>query len=396
MKKALAILMVLALVASAVTAEVTVGAWGRGIFLPVYDNADDTTTDTGPSWGGWGGDTSRIGFTINGVSDNVGFQIDANVDGGAPGLGDVQKIWVKPMDMITVSMGNIFDDTLRGNAAFGSFNWYRALGNGDGEDVTFSRIGINRTVEGFEVAVKPTDAIYAAIYFYDLDKNLTENLFSNMQVAFGYKIDGVGQIKAQVMTKATYETVATGGFGYSDADNDPATAPTWGPIVTTATTRDKDDMQTTIEVAFNYVGVENLFVEAGFAMATNDDIPTTISFNGVSGQAESWKKVALYAKYNMAPMTIHFSSINQMFKAIDTEVLYKVIAGLDYDIGDGVGVEADVSYTGVTIDDVDGIVTFFAGAKKGFSNGVIGAGVQVLNDGSDTSFGIPVRMEYWF
>jgi len=369
MKKALAILMVLALVASAVTAEVTLGAWGRGIFLPVYDNAVDTTTDTGPSWGGWGGDTSRIGFTINGVSDNVGFQIDANVDGGAPGLGDVQKIWVKPMDMITVSMGNIFDDTLRGNAAFGSFNWYRALGNGDGEDITFSRIGINRTTEGFEVAVKPNDAIYAAVYFYDLDKNLTENLFSNMQAAFGYKIDGVGQIKAQVYTKATYE----------------------------AGTKEKDDMQTTLEVAFNYVGVENLFAEVGFAMATNDDLPTTISFNGITGAAESWKKIALYVNYKMDALTLHLSNINIMGDVGDgTDAVYKIIAGVDYSMDGGIGISGDVTYTGVTVDDVDPVITFFAGVTKGFSNGVIGAGVQVKNNGEDTLYGVPVRMEYWF
>jgi len=367
MKKALAILMVLALVASAVTAEVTFGAWGRGIFLPMYDNAVDTTTDTGPSWGGWAGDQSRIGFTMNGVSDNVGFQIDGNVDGSAFSLGDVQKIWVKPMDMITVSLGNIYDDTLRGNAAFGSFNWYRALGNGDGEDITFSRIGINRTAEGFEVAVKPNDAIYAAIYFYDLDKNLTENLFSNMQAAFGYKIDGVGQIKAQVMTAATY-TVKP----------------------------DKDDMQTTIEVAFNYVGVENLFVEAGFAMPTNSDILTTITVAGVSGQVEDYKKIALYANYKMDALTIHFTSLNKMFTAVDTEVLYKIIAGVDYSLDGGIGISGDVTYTGVTIDDVDPMITFFAGATKGFSNGLIGAGIQVLNNGEDTMFGVPVRMEYWF
>ena len=80
----------------------------------------------------------------------------------------------------------------------------------------------------------------------------------------------------------------------------------------------------------------------------------------------------------------------------DTEMLYKFVAGLDYDLGEGVGVEADLSYSGTSADDVDGVVNFFAGAKKSFSNGVLGAGVQVLNDSNDTYFGIPVRMEYWF
>jgi len=376
MKKALAILMIFALVASVAVAEVSIGAWGRGIFLPVNSGPVNTVTDTAPSWGGWGGDLARIGFTIAGNSDNVGFQVD--VTGENMGLGDQQKIWVKPMDMVTLQLGRIYDDTLRGNAAYGSFNWYRGLGNGDGEDVTFTRIGFQDSREGFEVAVAPMDNLYAALYFYGLEKDLVSAMFAHMQFALGYTIDGVGQLKAQVYTAEASRKAL-------DADE-----------VAEGKIAEVDDMQTTIEIAFNYTGMENLFVELGFKMPTNNDVLTKVTVQGESADVEEYKKIALYAKYNMAPMTIHFSSINQMFKAIDTEVLYKVIAGLDYDIGDGVGVEADVSYTGVTIDDVDGIVTFFAGAKKGFSNGVIGAGVQVLNDGSDTSFGIPVRMEYWF
>jgi len=378
MKKALAILMIFALVASVAVAEVSIGAWGRGIFLPVNSGPVNTVTDTAPSWGGWGKDEARIGFTLAGNSDNVGFQIDGNVDGGAFSMGDQQKIWVKPMDMVTLQLGRIYDDTLRGNAAYGSFNWYRGLGNGDGEDVTFTRIGFQDSREGFEVAVAPMDNLYAALYFYELDKDLVSAMFAHMQFALGYTIDGVGQLKAQVYT-------AEGTRKVLDADD-----------IADGKIAEVDDMQTTIEIAFNYTGVENLFVELGFKMPTNNDVPTKVTVQGDSADVEEYKKIALYAKYNMAPMTIHFSSINQMFKAVDTEVLYKVIAGLDYDLGDGVGVEADVSYTGVTIDDVDGIVTFFTGVKKGFSNGVIGAGVQVLNDGSDTSFGIPVRMEYWF
>jgi len=385
MKKALAILMIFALVASVAVAEVAFGAWGRGIFLPIYNNGEDNTTDTAPSWGGWSGDESRIGFTMAGKSDNVGFVIDGNVDGKFD-MGDNQYIWVKPMDMLTIRMGNIYDDTLRGNAAFGSFNWYRALGNADGEDVTFSRIGINRTREGFEVAVKPMDALYAAIYFYDLDKNLTENLFSNMQFAVGYTIDGIGQIKAQVLTKATYETVPPG-------------------------SREKDDMQTTIEVAFNLTMVENLFVEFGFAMDTNDDLGalSTANINAfidadgdlvkdATIPAEGVKKIALYGKYTMDALTIHLASINWMADLGDgTDVIYKIVAGVDYSLDGGIGISADVSYTGTTVDYVDDpVFTFFAGATKGFSNGKIGAGVQVKNNGEDTLWGIPVVMEYCF
>lgn len=408
MKKALAILMIFALVASVAFAEVSIGAWGRGIFLPVYSNGDDTITDTAPSWGGWAGDESRIGFTIAGNSDNVGFVIDGNVDGGAFSMGDNQYIWVKPVSMLTVRMGNIFDDTLRGNAAYGSFNWYRALGNGDGEDVTFSRIGINRSREGFEVALAPMDALYVALYFYNLDKNLAENLFKNMQFAVGYTIDGIGQIKGQVYTQQQAEMETTtrvttvDEYGWEPTDPFSAVPPAWvvvvpaGTTITTTAATGDYDAQISIEAAFNLTMVENLFVELGFKMNTNNDYLTTVNFNGLEAQVEDYKKIALYAKYNMAPVTIHFSSINELAKAGDTELKYKLIAGLDFDAGNGIGVAADVTYTGTTVDSVDPVFTGFAGVTKGFSNGKIGAGLQVKNDGDDTQFAIPVLMEYWF
>jgi len=354
MKKALAILMIFALVASVAFAEVSIGAWGRGIFLPVSNGPDDTLTDTAPSWGGWPGDEARIGFTLAGNSDNVGFQIDGNVDGGAFSVGDQQKIWVKPMDMVTLQLGRIYDDTLRGNAAFGSFNWYRGLGYGDGEDVTFSRIGIEGSREAFEVAITPMDPLYVALYFYDLDKDHTSDMFAKMQAALGYSIDGVGQFKAQILTSE-----AT-----SDAE---------GKV---------DDMQTAVEVAFNYTGMENLFVELGFAMNTNADV-----------DPEETKKIALYGNYAVDAAKIHLMAV---YKLMESDNRMHVGAGLDYDVGDGVGVSADVHY----MDDVwtgsgDSAITFFAGVTKGFSNGVVGAGVQVRSEG-DTYIGIPVRMEYWF
>jgi len=379
MKKALAIFMIFALVASVAFAEVSIGAWGRGIFLPVLNGPDDTTTDTAPSWGGWGGDEARIGFTIAGNSDNVGFQIDGNVDGGSFNVGDQQKIWIKPMDMVTVQLGRIYDDTLRGNAAFGSFNWYRGLGNGDGEDITFSRIGVEGSREAFQVAIAPMDELYVSAYFYDLDKDLLENMFSKMQFTVGYSIDGIGQFKAQVLTSAVYETVATSTF---EIDQDA------GEIVQVAGTANTNKVAETgakVEIAFNLTMIENLFVEIGFGMETNDKV-----------DASKAKDINLYARYAMGDITLHFLSMNSIFEAVDTEVGFKMVAGVDYNLGDGIGIAADFGFTGTTVEDVDAEVTGFVGATKGFSNGKIGAGVQFKNDGKDTSFGVPIVMEYWF
>lgn len=361
MKKALAILMVLALVASAVTAEVSIGAWGRGIFAPLANSGDDSYTDTAPSWGGWGGDEARIGFTIAGNSDNVGFQIDGNVDGGAFSMGDQQKIWVKPVDMLKFQLGRIYDDTLRGNAAFGSFNWYRGFGAGEGEDITFSRVGIEGSREAFEVAISPMDALYIAVYFHSLDKNLTENMFKNVQLAFGYKIDGVGQIKAQYFAKQP-------SIEMEDEDGE-------------AFTVLGDDPDATIEVAFNLTMVENLFAELGFAMPTDTK---------VSGE---WKKISMYGNYKMDAMTFHLIAIVEMLKD-DNKMNFG--AGMDYALDGGIGINADVRYyNDIWTGSDDARITFMVGATKGFSNGLIGAGLEVVS-ADETGYMVPVRMEYWF
>jgi len=372
MKKALAILMIFALVASVAVAEISIGAWGRGIFVPVQsvagaDNAtsiqktwDNPATDAGP----------RIGFTIAGNSDNVGFQVDIRAtekpvaedpwDVEMLGLNDVAKIWVKPIDMITLTVGQYFDDTLRGNTAFGSFDWIRAYGNSVGEDVTFMRIASsdqnkNYAVEqGFLVTVQPMDALFFAVNFADAF-GATEDLFNKIQIQFGYTIDGIGQIRAQ------YYAEELNGAAGADADG-------------------------TIEVAFKLTMVENLYADFGFRMFTNDD----------GKNADSEKDVAAYAKYSMDAITIHAQTQVKLFDEADTQ--FTVGAGVDYDLGDGIGIQGDVHYFNDAFDkagDTETAFTFFAGVKKGFSNGLVGVGLEVLSAG-DTSWALPVRMEYWF
>jgi hypothetical protein len=288
-------------------------------------------------------------------------------------MGDNQYIWVKPMDMLKISLGNMYDDTLRGNAAFGSFDWLRpVVGAGEGEDTTFSRLGMKRGDQNFEVAIQPMDAFYAAVYLANVGSgfnspNLAENLIKNMQIAAGYKIDGVGQIKAQYFAKHNPETV--------NEDDD-------GNVI--GTTDESTDG--TIEVAFNLTMVENLFVELGFAMPTDTD---------VSGD---YKKIAAYANYAVDAAKIHFLAIYNLLEDDDS---FNIAAGVDYDMGDGIGINADVRYyndiwnTTEDDPDADARITFMAGVSKGFSNGKIGAGVQVASMG-DTYWAIPVKMEYWF
>lgn len=372
MKKALAILMILALVGSAAFAEITFGAWGRGIFVPVQNTGADDNAATavdesasfasiGKTWDGANSDP-RVGFSVMGNSDNVGFQVDIYADGGIA-RGDQAKIWVKPMDMVTVQMGKFFDDTLRGNAAFGSFNWVRKYGAGEGEDITFTRICSGddnknwNSEQGFEIALKPNDALFAAVAFCGISATPTEDLADGMQLAAGYTIEGMGQIRAQYFSK--YLTTADG----TDADG-------------------------TVEVAFKLTAVENLYADFGFRMFTNSD--------GMN--ANDTKDISAYANYKVDAATIH-ALVMYTLNATADDNAYNVGVGVDYNLDGGLTVEADVRYYDAVRaagdPDGDAKTTFFAGLKKGFSNGLIGAGFEYAT-ATDSAYAIPVRMEYWF
>jgi len=391
--------MIFALVASVAFAEVSIGAWGRGLFIPVKNSGASSEDSTAINQASWGG-APRIGFTIAGNSDNAGFQIDANADGGKMSLGDQQKIWVKPMDMLTISIGNVFDDTLRGNAAFGSFNWSREYGTWTGEDVTFTRVSTANAFahddlpihyestegqsvdsvtpgrdikngsygQGFVVSVAPMDALYAVVAFTGITEGtLSENLMKNMQIAAGYTIDGIGQIRAQYKANFIPETELE--FVDDDGAN---------PNVTIEWDEETVGM---VEVAFKLTMVENLMVDFGFRMWTNEDV-----------QGET-KTLSLYGNYKMDALTLHLLTIYDLNEDDDG---YNIGAGVDYDLGDGIGIAGDIRYSNdIKAGGDDALVTFFAGVTKGFSNGKIGAGLQIKS-AEDTGYAIPVLMEYWF
>lgn len=372
MKKALAILMILALVGSAAFAEITFGAWGRGLFVPLQNTGADGAENMANIAKSWDNSLTnpRVGFSVMGNSDNVGFQIDIYADNsgaddnGSLVRGDQAKIWVKPMDKVTVTLGKFFDDTLRGNGTFGSFDWLRAYGGGEGEDFTFTRICSGddnknwNSEQGFEVAVKPTDAIFAAVAFCGLDKQATQtaDLTDGMQIAGGYTIEGIGQIRAQYFS----QYLATETAGEYDADG-------------------------TVEVAFKLTAVENLYADFGFRMFTNSD----------SKNANDTKDINAYANYKVDAATIHVL-VAYTLNATADDNAYNFGAGVDYNLDGGITLQGDVRYyNDIRNGGTDAKTTFFAGVKKGFSNGLIGAGFEYMTAG-DAGYAIPVRLEYWF
>ena len=401
MKKALAILMVLALVASAATAEITFGAWGRGLFVPVQNTGADDEDNTATNVISWGDAAKagniRMGMTIKGVSENAGFQIDWNSDGESFGISDQNKIWIKPVSMVTVSIGHVFDDTLRGNATFGAWDWFRAYSvcnlDGGSEDFIFKRVDTGK--QGFVVSVAPMDALYFVASFNSLQTlPKTEDLLGNFQIQAGYTIANIGQIRAQYIAVLQNETAATPTYVtaadpvWVDANTDgvvDAGEVTVGyDVVDAAPGKDKEVIGT-VEVAFKLTAVENLYADVSVRMQTNKDADPKGEYTDIN----------LYANYKIDALKIH--AIGR-YKMLEEDDAFMMGAGVDYALANSLNIAGDIRYANKYFpgsNGSDATISYFGGITKGFSNGNIGAGFQVIT-AENTGYAIPVRLEYSF
>jgi hypothetical protein len=441
MKKAVQLLLVVAMIAtsaSAVFADAKINAWGRGIFAPAVSGAE-TTPSNGVSWG----KHARIGWTINAQDKdgNIGFRVDMNCDAGNAdtgdkgdgheriGLQDEQKIWAKPIPIVTVEIGrSVFYQTLRGDSAFGSWNYMRFNGL-DEEDNIFARgkagqgdaAGLRQTgaqngvyggtiihldTQGIhvfasldqsddtvlqEASLATSDPITGAVTPGDpaitevTEVYTTSLMFQRGQYGAGYEIPNVGLVRAQYIGKAYLDPAD--GIADEELTN-------YG-VFNAAVRLDKL--------------VPNVYVDLGtfIPLKSKDDC----------GEV---KKVNLYAKYVMGNMTFHFTAQTKLNaddpESDDDKLAFHIGAGADIGIGNGLTLNADVRYfdkvwMGIP-DGGDGTkasVGFLAGVAKGFSNGKIAAGFEMITgygtiaaannskeELDDNQWAIPIVIEYSF
>ena len=335
---------------------VTIGAWGRAFFVPVVTGNDDNMTQNAVSWGS----DPRVGITISGTSESVGFQLDIDGNDGDIAGGDQQKIWVKPFEGVTFTVGKFYDDTLRGNGTFGSFDWLRI--SGTGEDLTFTRVGNGSGAPGKGAEVSYSNGgIYVFGATGQLDDPITTEAFTKtLQIGGGYTIADIGQIRAQAI-------------GHNE----------------TATT----DAYQEIQAAFKLTSVQNLYLDVGANFPTDKDA------------AGYQFKAAVYANYTMDKAKIHglFSYYSPTDSDLDAGL--EAGAGLDYGLEGGLGLSADFRYQNnaqVGAPNDDGRTGFFAGVTKGFSNGLIGIGIEysstkfasIGGDVDAAHIALPIRAEY--
>ena len=393
MKKLIAVSAVAALAATALSAEITFGSWGRALWVTAanggYTEKDadgkesfksEIVTDVHQSWGG---DAPRNGLSVRGDSDNVGFHLDIGANGNEAWLpGDNCNIWVKPIDIVKVTVGRIDENVLRGDCVNGLWNWDRIGCVGGDEGWTFEDY-LDAEGNGVSIVATPAEGLTlgAGVPLFLKDgepvakdnKHTLAGAWSKGAAYVGaYNIEGVGTVKAALKTL-------------------PKT--------------DDDKSHVGIGAAFDLTSVENLFVSVGAKIDTAE---------------KTAKVVNAYARYGVnEQLTVHArvgTQIGKNYKNKDGEAKeggfgFLAGAGVDYALDGGIGLFADVRYAngiynkGSEADKSDNL-TLGAGVTKGFSNGVIGVafegstnngGRYQTNEKSDGfSWEIPVRFEYWF
>jgi len=426
MKKIVSVLIVLVLFTGSAFADVGVGAWGRAAFTPLkYITAeqangtvvkDPVTGDdvegesyvyTRTTWGGG----IRVGVSLSGWSDYVGFNLDINGDDvWNIGAGDFVSIWAKPFssDILKLTVGKFNEDVLRGKIGqFTSSDINDLYFGGKGNDDIFNRF---QAWKGFLISSAPIDGLFIGLLVKnDSADFLAPVAYRKMQIGAGYNISGIGHVRAQYIGgwSGTYDLNSKDDMKY------------FTPPVTNAAGKidwkDADD-PSRIEFAFALTAVENLLVDMGFKYF----LPVTVTGSGSEVKKSNGAQIALGVKYNIDAIGIGarfdmkglgsgvtatggYESKDGIETAIRLTPSYNLgVAAIGLDFGATfVGESTDGNGTGQK--DQWSQMGFGAYVSKGLGNGQITAGVGYTlpkygEDGANGSgvFQIPIILEYWF
>ena len=179
MKKIVALLMVLAIVAGAFAADIS-AALNTG-FLPVSGDNDGVSInglyDGQDALGDGFGDANLLYVSVDGEKAGAYFKIR----GQNPTFVKHYGVWFKPADMVKFTVGNHNTVYAFDTAHFG---WWTPLGTGADAD------------EGWSVELTPTDAIYFGLHF-----GASSDLFAAddaahipLKACFKFNIDGFGSV----------------------------------------------------------------------------------------------------------------------------------------------------------------------------------------------------------
>ena len=341
MKKTLIAVAAAAALTTSAFAEITFGAWGRAILVPIASNGDKTVAGQNQSWGGWG---RTIGMDINGsdAEGKAGFSMSyrnttekpkAKWEGGdydaTNFLGENAHFWIKPFDGLKVIAGKVEYNALRGNACLPGWDVIRSSFE-VGEDLLFKNYaGTGALVEYTNDALTVFAAVPLKKDYSSTkdDKNNDEvsNVYARTQAGAMYKIDGTGVVKAQFIGKNKETTL--------DDDS-------------------KKMYTGDLEASFELTAVENLWVGLGVTFPIMDK-----ELGGVSDKLAvkdgTDMKIGLGASYNVTDeLTVmangkvllaqNYKKENTGDESIKPRMQFAV--GANYKIEDGFSFAAEVGY----------------------------------------------------
>ena len=394
----------------------------RALAAPVASDGKDTVTAAGNSWG-YGARTARL--NVNGKSEDgtAGFSMGIYNDVSMSlSAGDEANLWIKPLDIVKVSYGKYDNNTLRGDLCYGSWNWLRPTSSWIAEDEGLLMSGNGAT--GLMAEVTPNENLYIqALVPITRTQTDAEVTYKNLRAGLAYTIPGTAKIKAQYIGNgkgSTEEAFYVGGKKVSKTVYDVAEAankeykgtlkkvgytesgdtvydidPTKAPYEISKTDKVDGNSNCALEAEVDLLAVENLFLGLGFqynVVKDGDDFvpevsdltdPVEIMNKELSSKQKM--KIALGTSYKVndqlkvSASGAFFTYYKMVDKKIDPR--FQAGVGVDYDLGDGLAVNADVRYLSVVktegekVDNTDHIA-FSAGIQKGVSNGYIGVAFQ--------------------
>ena len=423
MKKTLIAVAAAAALTTSAFAEITFGAWLRVLAAPVASDGDETVTAMGNSWG-YGARVARLNVNAVAEDGNAGFDMGIYNDlNDGLSTGDQWSIWAKPVEQVKLSFGKYDNNTLRGDLCYGSWNWLRPTSSWyvDDEGLLMSGNG----GKGALIEVTPMEGLYIqALIPIDTTKQKAEDVYKNARGGFAYSIDGIGKIKGQVILNNTPEKAAVaaekGALVGTDGTLIPFDAGVTLPEGTVviknavkAAAASDAYLDKTFEAEFDLTSVENLWLGVGFQMKMIDKLDDrTDQFKtskmkialGASYQVNDDLKVSASGAYLTAQKGKDDGGVDGVFQ---------LGAGVDYNLGEGVSLAADVRYKSkVNDEDNTDRLAFLVGVTKGISsNGYVGVGFQAQTNsgtwantvikgeeekGDKLTWAIPVAMSVWF
>ena len=382
MKKTLiAVAAAAALTATSAFAEITFGMWTKAVLVPVANDGEDYKAGLTQAWSGA---ARTAGLSVAGVNEEgtAGYTFEIRDQAGEDKInhGDRSVLWVKPIDMVKLSVG-YFDDGdngFRQGSGFGAWDWLRPsrttdlFFNGD------NAIMDGKSGDGFMAEVTPIEGlkVMANIPFLKTETYIQDayDIYKKTQIGAAYTIDGTGTLKV-LWTGVSEESEIAG---------------------------KKYDYTGKIGVAFNLTAVENLNLAIGakFDIVDEDykvdklkyDTATKKYTKGFDDWGGSKNKAyfALNASYQVSDaMKVSLAGGVKLFKNSDIDPRFGIGGGVDYTIMDGLTMNADVRYISETkadgYDGEDDAVSFLLGVSKGFSNGSLGVGFEGITNGAGFS-----------